>query len=172
MNRKRYKTLKKGPHVTGGGGGEVDNPISEDELNTYLSSRGTDGPKFFVLCMRDGALKVKLRAAETKGRELGLMPQWTDATQEVTLPQHINHHGFDTLDASPSLVDFLAGVIGRKKKVRDLPPPQGTGAVIDETEALNDLCTPVAVGIFRYTDGLRGLTACLQGSSCQAVHDA
>jgi hypothetical protein len=33
-NRKRYKTLKKGPVVTGGGGGEIDNPISEDELDT------------------------------------------------------------------------------------------------------------------------------------------
>src|SRR5204863_7291462 len=36
----------------------------------------------------------------------------------------------------------------------------------------NDLCTPVAVGVFRYTDGLRGITACLEGSSCQQAHDA
>ena len=171
-NRKRYKTLKKGIVVTGGGGGELDNPISEDELNTYMSSRGAEGPKFIVLCMRDGVLKTKLRAAELKGRELGLMPQWTEVTQEVTLAQYINHKGFDTLVASSSLVDFLAVIIMRKKKVRNSPPPNGDGLVIDETDALNDLCTPVAVGVFRYTDSLRGIAACLQGSSCQSTHDA
>jgi hypothetical protein len=174
-NRKRYKTLKKGPHATGGGLGEVNNPISEDELNTYLSSRGAEGPKFIVLCMRDGVLKTKLRAAEEKGRELGLMPQWTEEIKEVKLSEHIKHKGSDTgfRVAARSLVRFLVVIILRKEKVRNPPPPNGDGAVIDETDALNDLCNPVAVGIFRYTDGLRGLAACLKGSSCgQDLHDA
>lgn len=172
-NRKRYKTLKKGLVATGGGGGEFDNPISEDELNTYLTSRGAQGPKFIVLCMRDGVLRTKLKAAERKGREIGLMPQWTEETKEVSLPQHIKHNGFDTNNADSSLVSFLADVIMRKKKVRNSPPPNGDGKVIDETEALADLCTPVAAGIFRYTDGLRGLSACLEGSPCgQDPHDA
>ena len=70
-NRKRYKTLKKGIVVAGGGGGDFDNPISEDELNTYLTSRGASGPKFIVLPMRDGVLDSKLSAAEDKGRSLG-----------------------------------------------------------------------------------------------------
>lgn len=166
-NRKRYKTLKKGLHAGGGGGGEIDNPISESELDTYLSSRGREGPKFIVLCMRDGVLETKLRAAELKGREIGLMPQWTKETQEVTLPQYIKHKGFDTGVASNSLVHFLIDIIGRKAKVRD-----ASGNVIDETEALHDLCTPVAVGVFRYTDTLRGITACLKGSRCQLTHDA
>ena len=172
-NRKRYKTLKKGLVATGGGGGEIDNPISEDELNTYLTSRGVQGPKFIVLCMRDGVLRTKLRAAEVKGREIGLMPKWTEETQAVTLPQHIKHNGFDTSRAAISLVSFLADVILRKKKIRNPPPPNGDGVVTDKTEALSDLCTPVAVGIFRYTDGLRGISACLEGSPCgQHTHDA
>jgi hypothetical protein len=166
-NRKRYKTLKKGPIVTGGGGGEVDNPISESELGSYLSSRGAQGPKFIVLCMRDGVLKTKLRAAELKGRELGLMPRWTEETREVTLANHIKHRGFDTGSASSSLVRFLIDIIGRQAKVRD-----SNGTLIDETAALGDLCTPVAVGVFRYTDSLRGIAACLKGSSCQQTHDA
>lgn len=166
-NRKRYKTLKKGPHATGGGLGEVDNPISESELDTYLSSRGAEGPKFIVLCMRDGVLTTKLRAAELKGRELGLMPQWKEETQEVTLAEHMKHKGFDTGVESPLLVRFLIDIIKRKAKVRD-----ASGVVIDETEALHDLCTPVAVGVFRYTDNLRGIAACLKGSSCQDLHDA
>ena len=172
-NRKRYKTLKKGLHATGGGGGEIDNPISEDELDTYISSRGAEGPKFIVLCMRDGVLNTKLRAAELKGRELGLMPQWKEEMQEVTKTEHIKHKGFDTGVASSSLVRFLADIIGRKKKARNPPPPNGDGAVIDETDALNDLWTPVAVGVFLYTDSLRGIAACLKGSSCgQDPHDA
>jgi hypothetical protein len=159
-NRKRYKTLKKGIVVTGGGGGEFDNPISEDELNTYLSSRGAEGPKFIVLCMRDGVLKMKLRAAELKARELGLMPEWTEETQEVTLADHIKHKGFDTGVASPSLVRFLVDIILR------------TSAQVDERGARAELCIPVAVGVFRYTDNLRGIAACLKGSSCQQTHNA
>ena len=112
-NRKRYKTLKKGPHA-GGGGGEVDNPISKEELDTYLSSRGIAGPKFIVLPMRDGVLKTKLRAAELKARDLGLMPQWTEEIREITLPEHIIHKGDHTTGASNSLVCFLVKNIGRK----------------------------------------------------------
>jgi hypothetical protein len=159
-NRKRYKTLKKGVVVTGGGGGELDNPISEDELNTYLTSRGAEGPKFIVLCMRDGVLKTKLRAAELKARELGLMPQWTEELQEVMLPEHIKHNGFDTNIASNSLVRFLIDIIDR------------TSSQVNEPGALSELCIPVSVGVFRYTDKLRGIAACLKGSSCQRVHDA
>jgi hypothetical protein len=150
-NRKRYKTLKKGPHPGGGGGGEVDNPISKDELDTYLSSRGLEGPKFIVLCMRDGVLKTKRRTAELKARELGLMPRWTTMDREVKLEQHIVHSG------SPiSLVNFLTAkdvtglpIFGRNRK----------------PDAFEELCTPMAVGIFRYNNPLRGLSACLMGSS-------
>jgi hypothetical protein len=159
-NRKRYKTLKKETVVAGGGGGEFDNPISEEELDTYLSSRGSDGPKFIVLCMRDGVLDTKLRAAELKGRELGLMPRWKRETKAVTMAIDIKHNGFDTGTASPSLVRFLISIIGR------------TSAQLNEAGARGELCTPVAVGVFRYTDTLRGIAACLKGSSCQQVHDA
>ena len=168
FNRKRYKTLKKGLHAAGGGGGEVDNPISESELDTYLSSRGAEGPRFIVLCMRDGVLRTKLRAAELKARELGLMPRWMEEHKEVQFSDDIVHKGFDTSVASSSLVRFLIAIIERKAKLRD----PATNVITDETEALNDLCTPVAVGVFRYTDGLRGIAACLKGSSCQRVHDA
>ena len=146
---KRYKTLKKGLHAGGGGGGEVDNPISKDELHEYISSGGTEGPKFFVFCMRDGVLKTKLRTAELKVRELGLMPRWTTEDKEVTLAKDIKHNGYDTAHAETDLANFLINPIGRTDKSMDM---QG---------ALNELCTPVAVGIFRYTDKLRGLTVCL-----------
>jgi hypothetical protein len=105
-------------------------------------------------------LDTKLGAAEEKGREIGLMPQWTRETQEVTLAEHIKHNGFDTGIADSSLVEFLISIIGRASLENS------------KADALADLCTPVAVGIFRYTDTLRGITACLKGSSCQDTHDA
>src|SRR4051812_36420955 len=72
-----------------------------------------------LIVERDGVLTTKLRAAELKARELGLMPEWTQGTQEVTLPEHIKHKGFDTGVAPQSLVRFLVDIIGRNAKVRD-----------------------------------------------------
>src|SRR5205823_8720691 len=95
-NRKRYKTLKKGSHASGGGGAEFDEPISESELDTYLSSRGAQGPKFVVLSMRDGVISTKRRAAELACRELGLIPRWRQEDKEVDLASYIRHKGFDS----------------------------------------------------------------------------
>jgi hypothetical protein len=171
FNRKRYKTLKKGLHAGGGGRGEIDDPISEDELNIYVASRGAEGPKFIVLCMRDGVLRTKLRTAESKGRELGLIPGWAVEDKEVTLPQYIKQS-----ESPTDLVDFLTKCIERKAKIKDNPMTPMVDET-DETAALGDLCTPVAVGIFRYKEKstLRGLSACLQGSPCSppvGTHDA
>jgi hypothetical protein len=169
-NRKRYKTLKKGIAVTGGGGGEVNNPISEDELNTYLSSRGAEGPKFIVLSMRDGVLKTKLRAAELSARELGLMPRWTEEFLEVKLKEEIIHEDDEALEkAALALVSFLTTVVNREPKTKF----DNNVAVDNTTLALQDLCTPVAIGIFRYKNKARGYSTCLiQSASGQGPDEA
>jgi hypothetical protein len=154
-NRKRYKTLKKETVLAGGGGGEFDNPISENDLNIYLNSRGSSGPAFIVISMRDGVLDTKLRAAEEKGRELGLMIRWEKTQAEVTHTVHIKHNGFDTGQANASLDGFLADIIVRTRKS------------VDGAAATAQLCNPVAVGIFRYTDTLRGLANNLVTSKCK-----
>lgn len=153
-NRKRYKTLKTDDVIGGGPFGEFDNPLSEDELDEYLDSRGAQGPPFIVLPMRDGVRDTKLDAAEEKGRELGLMLSWLKDDVEVKLPEHINHNGFDTGQAGTSLDRFLIDVIGRKDKGQD------------DDAAVEDLGHPVVVGVFRYTDTLRGLAATLRGARC------
>ena len=170
-NRKRYKTLKKGIVVTGGGGGELDNPISEDELDTYLSSRGAQGPKFIVLAMRDGVLDTKVSAAEDKGRQLGLILDFDTDTREVTEGNFINHRGFDTGQADSSLVRFLIQVLGRTDRTDPTVqvPPTLEAA---EAAAHHELCHPVVAGVFRYTDTLRGIAASLEESSCQSRHNA
>jgi len=153
-NRKRYKTLKKGIVVSGGGGGEFDNPISASELDTYLSTRGADGPEFIVFPMRDGVLDTKLTAAEDKGRQLGLMISWERELVPVTTAGHIRHNGFDTSTSGSSLVSFLDEKAGRTLKS------------LDPVTATRELGHPVAVGIFRYTDTLRGLASPLAASAC------
>ena len=164
-NRKRYKTLKKGVVVAGGGGGEFDNPISKDELNKYLTSRGAEGPKFIVLAMRDGVLDTKLDAARDKGRQLGLMLSWQQDRREVTEAGHIVHNGFDTGQADASLVRFLIGIIGRTDRTTNPPA--------SEQAAVAELCHPVVAGVFRYTDKLRGIAASLFASRCgQSSHNA
>jgi hypothetical protein len=163
-NRKRYKTLKKGDVLGGGGLGEFSNPISEDELNTYISSRGASGPKFLVFPMRDGVLDSKLRTAEDRGRQLGLILSWKQDRRDVTEAGHIVHNGFDTGQASGSLVRFLVQIIGRTDRTANVPA--------SEQAAVSELCHPVVVGVFRYTDTLRGIAASLNASSCQARHDA
>jgi hypothetical protein len=154
-NRKRYKTLKKGIVVGGGGGGEFDNPISEDQLDEYLSSRGSSGPEFFVLPMRDGVRDEKLTTAEEKGRELAVILSWRREDKEVTKAEHIVHRGFDTNQAGTSLDSFLIEIIDRSDKTAN------------DAAATAELCHPVAVGVFRYTDTLRGLAANLRTSKCK-----
>lgn len=153
-NTKRYKTLKKETVIAGGGGGEFDNPISEDELKDYLDSRGARGPKFTVIAMRDGVLDDKISVAEDKGRELGVMLDFDTSLDLVSKAGHIVHDGFDTMTFASSLVSFLEEIVGRKDKAAD-----AAGATAD-------LCHPVIVGVFQYTDGLRGLTSNLAASAC------
>ena len=170
-NRKRYKTLKKGAVVTGGGGGEFDNPISEDDLDTYLSSRGESGPAFVVIGMRDGVLDKKLSAAEDKGRQLGLILSFDKEQREVTETPHIVHNGFDTGMASSSLETFLIDVLDRTDRT-DASAQTPPSVAAAERAAVAELCNPVVAGVFKYTDKLRGLAASLQESSCQDSHDA
>lgn len=147
-NRKRFKTLKK-ETVVSGGGGEFDNPISEDELNTYLSSRGASGPKFMILSMRDGVLDDKVTMAEEKGRELGLMMDFSTTTIPVAAAGDISHSGSESAQDT-----FLIDVIGRIDKGLN---PSG---------AAGELCHPVAVGVFRYATSLRGLASPLMQTAC------
>lgn len=151
-NRKRYKTLKKGLVI--GGFGEVDNPISEDDLNSYLSSRGTSGPAFIVLPMRDRVLDKKVSTAEDKGRELGLMMDFETDRITVTQEDHIVHNGFDTRVADSSVDQFLIDAVERKDKT------------VDRFGAFGQLCHPVGVGVFRFTDGLRGIASTLEPVEC------
>ena len=151
-NRKRYKTLKKGPTVAGGGGGEFDNPISEDELETYLSSRGAQGPPFIVLPARDGVFDRHVATAEDKGRELAIMLSFEKKTAEVIEARNISHNG-----STGDQMDLLTAVLGRTSKQ------------VDDPAATAELCNPVGAAIFRYMNTLRGLASPLRTTNCGLI---
>lgn len=79
---------------------------------------------------------------------------WETESVEVTQASHIVHNGFDTNQAGTSLTAFLGDVIGRTRKSADA------------AAATAQLCHPVLVGVFRYTDTLRGLGNTLERADC------
>ena len=152
-NRKRYTTVKKnvsrqGSRTRFSRPVSVKLSITRQELEKYLSSRGSEGPKFIVFCMEKKVLETKMRTAELKAREIGLIPQWEQENLEVKLPEHIIHDG-----KSSSHARFLTDIVGRSSR---------------KDKAFDELCKPVAVGVFGFNleTQMRGIAACLAGSPC------
>ncbi|MEU1803651.1 hypothetical protein [Streptomyces sp. NPDC019937] len=163
--RKRYTTQKKEDVIAGGGGGgKFENPLTEDELEEYITSRGERGPAFLVFPMSEDDLDTKLTTAAEKGRELWLKFSFDKATVPITKPEHIVQLGDVTLTrpdhtTTKAQDEFLTEVIGRTRK--SLMPNNPVAARFE-------LCHPVVVGIFRYTAfDLHGLTSVFGPRVCE-----
>lgn len=169
-NRSRYYPVHKGIFVTGGGGllGDGDGipQLSRDELQLYIDSRGTEGPEFIIFPMSSNLLGSKLNVTKEKGRQLGLLFHWEQETIRISELDHIIQSGQNCC-GDDNQVAFLRDIIGRRTKVRD-----EFGIIDDETAALEDLCTPVSVAVFRYESmTLNGLATILKQSECIACAD-
>ncbi|MBA6440962.1 hypothetical protein [Streptomyces sp. GMR22] len=153
--RKRYTTQKQEDVIAGGGGGgKFENPLTEDELEEYITSRGKHGPHFLAFPMSEDDLDTKLDTAAEKGRELWLKFSFDKATVPITKPEHIVQPG-----GSATQDNFLAEVIGRARKSQ-MPK--------DPVAARFELCHPVVVGIFRYMAyDLHGLTSVFGPRDCE-----
>jgi hypothetical protein len=148
-----------------GGGGQLidtDPPeITRDELTEYIKSRGAKGPPFLILAMSTRMQNTRIKAAQTKGRQLGLILSFDTHLKEVTDPKFINYSDsainllpIDCETKAKAQVDYLVCELGRKPD-KDFvccdAALQATTIGAAPTEALHDLCKPVAVGVFRYT---------------------
>jgi hypothetical protein len=122
---------------------------SESDVDTYISSRGAEGPTFSIFCMDPGTLQTKLDVASRKARALGLIPRWTLTDLQVRRPDHVRH-----LESSTAIKSFLIDPVGRRDEA------------VNVRGATADLCEPAAVGIFFYTDKLNGLSTHLHESTC------
>lgn len=142
------------PEVVADSGG-----FSESDMDNYISSRGLKGKSFSIFSVKTGVLDTKLNTAEEKGRDLGLLFKWSVEDVQVTKPEYVRHHGFDTGTSNSNLENFLVEIGGRTKKSIDL------------NKAVSDLCTVMGGAVFFYTDNLNGLSAhlfdhtCLDGSN-------
>jgi hypothetical protein len=152
----------------GGGGGviETDPPeITRDQLKEYIDSRGAKGPPFLILAMSTRMQNTRIKAAQTKGRQLGLILSFDTKLTEVTDPKFINYsesaiivQPIDCATKAKAQVDYLICELGRKPD-KDFvccdAALQATTVAAAPMEALHDLCKPVAVGVFRYTNKQR-----------------
>lgn len=137
-------------------------PITRDELKEYIDSRGAKGPPFLILAMSTALQNSRIEAAQTKGRQLGLILSFDAKLKEVTDPQFINYKGGSAINALPidcatkakDQLDYLICELGRRPD-KDFvccdAAFQRTDVIASPDEALHDLCKPVAVGVFLYT---------------------
>jgi hypothetical protein len=121
-------------------------------------------------------LNSRIKAAETKGRQLGLILSFDARLKEVTDPQFMNYReaAINPLPVNcrtklKDQADYLICELGRRPKSdfvccdAALQPSTVAGSPAD---ALRDLCGPVAVGVFSYPKNkLSGFTSNLIGTS-------
>ena len=163
----------------GGGGGaiETDPPeITRDDLTEYIDSRGTKGPPFLILAMSTRMQDSRIKAAQTKGRQLGLIFSFDARLKEVTDPKFLNYSEtaiilmpVNCATQAKAQADYLICELARQPKSDFVccdAALQATTVTGSPTNALHDLCAPVAVGVFRYTKNNRsGYTSNLIGTS-------
>lgn len=124
--------------------------LTRDQLTEYIDSRGTAGPHFRIYAISPSNIGMRRTTAEEYGRQLGLILTFDNKAIEVTHERYINYsEGVQT--------DFLIQELRRTDKK------------VDPVAAGMELCSPVAVAVFGFSDGsLRGLTDNLIGTSCPA----
>jgi hypothetical protein len=143
------------PFATGGGFGEpTPPPLERESLDEYVESHGQKGPHFRIFSMTAGNLEKRMDAAQEKGRQLGIIMSTPEQEPiEVTEAQHIYY--------SPSVqASFFIERFGRRDEF------------LDADAARLDLCSPIAVGVFRFVGrSRRGETENLTGTTACAAHN-
>lgn len=136
--------------VTGGIDGGSPPALTKEELDDYINSNGKGGPHFRIYAMSKSDLEKKIGTASEKSRQLGLILDF-DHSKDI----QVFHEDF---------INYTVGVqprflIDELKRINE--DDDGPGA-------LRDLCNPVAVGVFGFTDRIKrgqstnlfGTTAC------------
>jgi hypothetical protein len=180
----------------GGGFGEPTPPeLTREQLDEYISSGGTTWFNFRIYAIEQGNLDMRFGAAKEKGRQLGLILDFEQEDKEVTDPEFINYkrYAFNNVKGPVELAeleqagkdkclhwnddrpwnkgqkDYLVCELGRRSKsdfhcCRYGQPAQTVTGTPEG--ALADLCAPVAVCIFGFTDKeTRGLASNLIGTT-------
>jgi hypothetical protein len=170
------------PFATGGGGfGEPTPPeLTRDQLTEYIKSDGAKGPHFRIYAISPGNLDTRIDAAKDKGKQLGLRLDFNREERQVTDPQFINYNrsainpavpeaDVDCLHKNKGQADYLICELGRRPKSEFKCCDYGQQSRLltgSPGESREDLCSPVAVAVFGFTDRTtRGLTSNLIGTT-------
>jgi len=129
---------------------EFDRSLSESDIDAYLADpSGTD--PFTIFSMSNGVLDDKLAEAVVKGSQLGLILRFDKQDVQLTRPEHVR--------MSPS--SSGTGALLRS------PPFNRTLGAVDMAAAQRDLCMPITLASFLYTDNsFTGFAANLGPSTC------
>jgi len=166
----------KSPFALDGGTVQQKPPeLSREELQEYIDSEGTKGPHFRIYAVSPSNLDTKTDAAEEKGRQVGLRFDFKHEYKEVIDPQFINYNKspinpveVDCATKNKGQTDYLICELRRRSKsdfecCHYRQENQVIGGSLGE--ARTDLCSPIAVAIFGFTDKTtRGLTNNLIGT--------
>jgi hypothetical protein len=146
--RPRHQTAKF--PFAGGGGDAVPPELTEDELREYIESDGQRGPHFRIYAIHPRNLNTRLDTSEETARSLGIIFNFEKDEIGITHEELIN---YSTTSQRRLLIDEL-----------------GRHDVAAEPElARMDLCSPVAVAIFGFSNKrLRGWSWNLFETECAA----
>ncbi len=137
------------PFAAGGGFGEPTPPrLACEGLDEYISSAGTKGPHFRIYAMSKEDMQTRFNAAEEKGRQIGLILNFSAEDHEVTESQYMYF--------SPNANNnYLISKSGFGRFDENVSP----------SGAKTDLCSPAASAVFRFRNRqLRGVTDNLFGT--------
>jgi hypothetical protein len=135
------------PQVVGDTGG-----ISEADIDDYLANpRGPQTKQFSVFCMSNGVLDTKLSAAVVKADELGLRLRFDKADVQLTTAAQVR----PPADVAPLVSMFTS------------PPFNRTRGSVNMAGAQADMCLPITLGTFMFSDNsFNGFALNLSQSTC------
>jgi len=129
---------------------EIKGDFSESDVAGYLAAPMSKSV-FTIYCMSQSVFDDKLSAAEIKAYQLGLKLQFDKKDLQLLRPNHVR--------MGPSQA-AIASMLGD-------PPFNRTAGATDMTKAQADLCMPITIGSFYYTDNsYQGYSAHLATHPC------
>ena len=129
---------------------EIKGDFSESDVAGYLAAP-TSKSVFTIYCMSESLFEDKLSAARIKGDLLGLKLQFDKKDLQLRRPSHVR------MGPLPAAISSM---------LQD-PPFNRTRGAVNMATATADLCAPIAIGSFYYTDNsYQGYSAHLASHPC------
>ncbi|MEJ7567710.1 MAG: hypothetical protein WKF41_05535 [Gaiellaceae bacterium] len=129
---------------------EIDGDFSESDVDGYLADPAS-ASVFTIYCMSNSVFDDKLSAARVKASQVGLKLRFEKQDLQLRRAEHVR------MGLSSSAMTSLL----------ESPPFNRTRGTVDIAAAKRDLCAPITLGSFLYSDNsFNGLSAHLATHPC------